>query len=293
MKFSRRTILISASVVVVAAVLGGATLAATHPDTQSPSPTVTPSARSTPSVTPYTALNADQISLLPEAKYNAVIPGLVGYAHDGVPAAATAAYSISADAALYGSDRKTPVGRFAAKNFLAENSIIVPVKFDGPWALVLTPSREALPSQHPNAPAQSAGWLRKDLLTKVQDLDSHILVSVGAQTVSIVDASGKATQTFTAGVGADKTPTPTKVVGYMQARYLDPAQDQRVYPIGLTSLHSSAADEPFGGEDGGLIGIHYQPTHAGAISHGCVRLDGVAITALNALPLGTPVVIDE
>lgn len=59
----------------------------------------------------------------------------------------------------------------------------------------------------------------------------------------------------------------------------------------LTSLHSAAADNPYGDTDGGLIGIHYDPTSSGAISHGCMRLDDTAIAAINRLPLGTLVTI--
>ncbi|WP_196830624.1 L,D-transpeptidase [Frigoribacterium sp. CG_9.8] len=62
---------------------------------------------------------------------------------------------------------------------------------------------------------------------------------------------------------------------------------QTVYPIQLASLHSSAADEPYGGNDGGLIGVHYNPVATGDVSHGCVRLSKEAITAVNRLPLGT------
>jgi lipoprotein-anchoring transpeptidase ErfK/SrfK len=62
-----------------------------------------------------------------------------------------------------------------------------------------------------------------------------------------------------------------------------------VYPIQLTSLHATTKDEPYGGEDGGLIGIHYNQTTTGAVSHGCVRLTAEAIQAVNRLPLGTPV----
>ena len=290
MKFSRRTTGIAASAVVVVAVaIGGATLLADQHTGSSAGPTG--SAAATPTAAPYAAPAAAAIAALPEAKYNAVIAGLVGYAHSGVPKGMTSTYTIAADAPLYGDDRTTPVARLAAANFLGSPSVVVPVRTRGAWSLVLTPSRQSLPSQHPDAPAQSAGWIRTDLLTKSQSLTSHIEISVGAQTVSIVDATGTATATFPAGVGAASTPTPTGVVGYMQARYLDPAQDQTVYPIGLTSLHSSAADEPFGGKDGGLIGIHYYPERNGAISHGCVRLDGDAITKLDTLPLGTPVVI--
>lgn len=250
---------------------------------------------STPTVTPspprYVAVSDTQLAALPEAKYNAVIDGLLPYKHATIPKAATAVYSIKVDSALFGSDRKTPIARLAAKNFLLQDTVIVPVQFDGPWALVLTPARQALPSQKPNAPAQTAGWIRRDVLTKQQDLGPHIEVSVSKQQVTIVTKAGVVQKTFSAGVGATGTPTPTGVIGYMQARYLDPAQGQKVYPIGLTSLHSSAADEPFGGQDGGLIGIHYEATRSGAISHGCVRVAGAAITALDQLPLGTMIVI--
>lgn len=228
---------------------------------------------------------------MPEAKYNAVIPGLLGFASADVPAGMKTVDSIAVDAPLYGADRATPVARLAAKNFLGTSTIVVPVRTDGDWTLVLTPARKSLPSTDPKAPAQSAGWIRRDLLTTVQDLTSHIIISVGKQTVSVADSTGKTLKTYPAAVGAASTPTPTGVVGYVQARYLDPAQDQTTYPITLTSLHSAAADEPFGGTDGGLIGVHYFSERTGAISHGCVRVSGDVITALDALPLGTPIVI--
>jgi hypothetical protein len=81
------------------------------------------------------------------------------------------------------------------------------------------------------------------------------------------------------------------VTGYLEARYLDPAQNQSAHPVQLTSLHSSAADDPFGGDDGGLIGIHFEPVASGAVSHGCIRVRSAALDAVNALPLGTPVEI--
>ncbi|MGN6503269.1 MAG: L,D-transpeptidase family protein, partial [Pseudolysinimonas sp.] len=90
---------------------------------------------------------------------------------------------------------------------------------------------------------------------------------------------------FPADVGGPQTPTPTGVVGYLQARYLDPAQGQSAYRIQLTSLHATAADEPYGGDDGGLIGVHL----GSGSSHGCVRLGAAAIAAVDALPRGTPV----
>ncbi len=296
MKLSRRNAVIAAaSVVIVVGVTAGVVVATR--------PAETPAARPTPTATPspspsvelpvpaYVAPSPEEIAALPEAMYSAVIPDLMPYTADRVPDAANAVYRIAADAPLYGNDRTAPVARFAAKNFLAQDSVIVPVSFEGDWALVLTPSRQVLPSESPDAPAQTVAWLPAAALTKLQDLSSHIVVSVGSETVSIVNANGEATQTFDAGVGKDGTPTPIGAVGYMQARYLDPAQNQEVYPIGLTSLHSAAADEPFGGTDGGLIGLHYQSNRDGAVSAGCVRLSGEAIEALGALPLGTPVLM--
>lgn len=284
---TKRTVTTTSAVLVLAvAVVGGLTAcsggATQEPHRARPTPSASARAYSTPSAT--------TVAALPEAKYNAVLPGLLSFRARTVPDSMDVVATLSADAALYGDDRSRPVARLAAKNFLGTQTVVVPVRAEGPWTLVLTPARRSLPSADPSAPAQSAAWMRTDLLHRTQRLTQHIVVDVSAQTVSIVDRSGRIEHEFQAGVGANGTPTPTGV-GYIEARYLDPAQDQTVYPIGLTSLHSSAADEPFGGSDGGLIGIHYQPDHSGAVSHGCVRLDGPAITALDGLPLGTPVVM--
>ncbi|GAA4267886.1 L,D-transpeptidase [Frondihabitans peucedani] len=295
MKISRRsTIVIAATTaVVVAGVIVGVAANQHAPAAPRAVATQTPTPTPTPTQAPYATPSAAAVAALPEAKYNAVIPGLVALAAGAGLDPASAVDKIAVDAPLYGSDRTKPVARFAAKNFLGQASVIVPVRTDGSWTLVMTPARQTLPSKNPSAPAQSAGWIRTSLLTRVQTLTRHIVVSVGKQTVSIVDDEGTAVSTFSAGVGAAGTATPTGVMGYMEARYLDPAQNQTVYPIGLTSLHSTAADEPYTGHDGGLIGIHYEAVHSGNISHGCVRLDGPSITALDQLPLGTSVLIQK
>jgi len=266
-------------------------LAGCHADASTGAPAPhTPSASHTQHADTYRAPSATTVAALPEAKYDAVIGGLLPSYEPDVPKAADHAWTINADAPLYGDDRKTPVARLAADNFLGEPTVVVPLRFDGDWTLVMTPSRQQLPSVAPGgAAAQTAGWVRRDLLRRGAALADHLVIAVGAQTVSIVAASGTTVHEFPAGVGAGSTPTPTGVVGYVQARYLDPAQDQTVHPISLTTLHSSAADEPYGGDDGGLIGVHYESVARGAVSHGCVRLDADAIDAVDALPLGTVV----
>lgn len=239
----------------------------------------------------YAPPSEEQLAALPEARYDAVIPGLIGYASAEVPQASHEVYTISSDTAIH-DDRRRPVARFAFQNFAGRPTVIVPVRIEGPWALVMTPARQHLPSKvHGTAPAQTAGWVRTDALRRSTALDRRVVISTGQHTLRIEDFAGRPMQEFDVGVGMPETPTPTGVTGYLQERYLDTGQGQATYPIQLTSLHSSAQDEPYQGEDGGLIGMHYFPTHSGSISHGCIRLSAEAITAVDALPLGTSVTI--
>jgi lipoprotein-anchoring transpeptidase ErfK/SrfK len=288
-----RTVRVASTTLAAALLLTlGLTACTATSTTTSTKPTTSRSATATPTADPYRAPSASVVSTLPEAQYDAVIGGLLPYYDATIPKTADESYTISADAPLYGDDRAKPVARLAAKNFLGDPTVVVPVQVSGAWAMVMTPARQALPSAvQSGAAAQSAAWIRRDLLTKKTALADHVVISVGKQTVAIVGTDGKTVKEFPAGVGAGGTPTPTGVIGYIQARYLDPAQNQTVHPIQLTTLHSSAADEPYGGHDGGLIGVHYESVARGAVSHGCVRLDGDAVDAVNALPLGTVVQI--
>ncbi|WP_345801292.1 L,D-transpeptidase [Microbacterium sp. AZCO] len=236
-------------------------------------------------------LTAAQVAALPAVRYDAVIGGLLAFTGDVTTVIGR--YELTEDAAIFGSDRRTAVARFPAKDFLDEPSTVVVVGSEGAWMLVLTPARVSLPSASAgSAPAQSAGWVAASALHRIADLNDQIVISAGGQTLTIKRA-GSPDVSFDVGVGTPETPTPTGVTGYLQQRYLDASQGADVYPIQLTSLHSSAADEPYEGEDGGLIGIHYNPDNAGAVSHGCVRLPEEAIIAVNRLPLGTPVSIVE
>jgi RNA polymerase sigma factor (sigma-70 family) len=295
---------IAAAVVVVSLAAGGA-LAASFGSLRPPTSTSTststsspvphgPNAATTnkvdfePPSSSYVAPTTAQVSELPDATYDAVIGGLINYDTAAIPSAARASYRLSADTALFGANAAVPIAKLTAKNFLHQDTVVVPVEFSGNWALVLTPSRQQLPSADGgNAPAQSAAWVRVSALHKVSALKEHIVLSLRAQRLSIVDRKGTVIKSFTVGIGTSSTPTPDDVVGYIEARYLDPAQGEARYPIQLTSLHSAADDEPFEGEDGGLIGIHYQSVDRGAVSHGCVRLSAVAIAAVDKLPVGS------
>lgn len=238
-----------------------------------------------------TALTSEQIAALPEARYDAVVAGLLPYASAEVPEVSHAVYTISSDTPIY-NDAHTPVARFAFLNFAGRPTVIVPVRADGLWTLVMTPARQKLPSEANGlAPAQTAGWVHTDALHRTSTLASRVVISTGEQRLRIENFAGTVEQSFGVGVGAPGTPTPTGVTGYLQERYLDSQQGQTTYPIQLTSLHASTKDEPFQGEDGGLIGMHYFRSNSGSISHGCIRLSEEAVTAVDALPLGTSVTI--
>ena len=238
-----------------------------------------------------TALSSDALAALPEARYDSVIVGLLGEPSQSSQLPAQA-YSLDSRVALYGSDRSTPIATLPAVNFLGEPTVIVPVEVERGWARILTPARQSLPSANGgSAPAQTSAWIAKNALRDARPLSERIIVSVSAGTLTILKGE-RIQRVYTVAVGTEETPTPTGVTGYLQARYLDPAQNQTVHPVQLTSLHSAHADEPYGGSDGGLIGLHYSNVARGSVSHGCVRLDADAITAINALPLGTPITID-
>ncbi|WP_025157897.1 L,D-transpeptidase [Leifsonia aquatica] len=247
---------------------------------------------STPSSTPDAGitLTPAQVIVLRPAVHNAVIPELLA-APAEIGDATT--YALTGEAPLFGDDRSTPVARLAARDFLHETTTVVIVRTDGAWALALTPARRILPSTATTepAPAQTAGWVPLSYLNDPRPVENRIEISTSEQRLSILDRSGAVTATFPVGVGTPDTPTPTGVTGYLQARYLDPDQGQSTHRIQLTSLHATASDEPYEGDDGGLIGIHYQPVSSGAISHGCVRMDAAGIDAVDALPLGTLVTI--
>ncbi|MGN8051084.1 L,D-transpeptidase [Curtobacterium sp. 22159] len=286
----RRTIWITAgaaaALVLAAAtvpLLGGA--GPTRADAAAtPSPTVA-SAPAVPAVDPAT------LAALPEARYSAVIGGLMPF--DRTVTSDTV-FQLRADAPLFGAARTEPVARFAASDFLRQPTTVVGLRRDGDWELVLTPARQQLPSAAggAGAPAQTAAWVPAASLREVSTPRARVVISTKDQSVSIVGPTGAVTKRFGAGVGTADTPTPTGVTGYLEQRYVDPTQGTGDHPIQLTSLHSSAADEPYGGHDGGLIGIHWNATDSGAVSHGCVRLDAEAVAAVNALPLGTLVTVE-
>ena len=57
-----------------------------------------------------------------------------------------------------------------------------------------------------------------------------------------------------------------------------------MHPIQLTSLHATAADEPFGGSDGGLIGIHFKRERGLPVP--IVSIDGISLKEFDFVDIG-------
>lgn len=283
------TVGIAAAVVAVAAIGVPLVTGATGSDAVPAAATHTPAATAA-AVPSVPSVGAATLAALPEARYSAVVAGLLPVDHT---VGSAEVFHLRTDAPLFGDDRQHPVARFASRDFLAQPTTVVGLRREGAWELVLTPARQELPSRASgHAAAQTAAWVPAAALEQVSTPTEHVVISTAAQTVSIVDASGKVVQRFAAGIGTADTPTPTGVTGYLEQRYVDPAQGTGDHPIQLTSLHSSASDEPYGGSDGGLIGLHWNAAASGAVSHGCVRLSAEAVAAVDALPLGTLVTVE-
>ena len=169
-------------------------------------------------------------------------------------------------------------------------TVIVVSQSAGPWTRILTPSRRSLPSQDKDAPAQTAAWIRTDRLIAGEPVTTRVVISLSKLTLDLVDVmNGAVTATFPVAVGAAETASPVGT-GFIEARYSDPVNQAEAGVISLTSLHSTAADSPFG--PGGLIAIHRYPRSVGAVSHGCFRIsDSTAANVIAKVQVGSLVTV--
>ena len=255
----------------------------TGPSTPAPGPT-------------YTPPDAAALAALPDANFDAVIPGLLDAAAAAGLPLRTETFTLKASLTpLYGADRSgQPVASLPFLNFLGSRTVVVPVVVhDGEWTEVLTPSRRALPSTSSAgvAASQTMAWVRTDQLVAGAPVPQHVLVRLAARTLSVVNtADGTVTATYPIGIGKAATATPVGL-SYLEARYSDPKQVVG-HSIYLTGAHSAVADHPFG-PDQGLVGIHWAAIHDGAVSHACIRLNTAGDVALSKIAVGTPVLVVE
>lgn len=148
------------------------------------------------------------------------------------------------------------------------------------WVRVLLPSR----------PNGSTGWIRTHRVETRRTTDV-VRVHLGSRRLELVQ-DGEVTGTWPVAVGAPETPTPTGRT-FILGQLVDDAQSYSplILPLGT---HSQTLDTYGGGP--GTVALHGWPdpsVFGQAVSHGCVRVPADALERLAALPLGTPVVIDQ
>ena len=282
----------AAAVLLFAALMGVSPAGGALSSAAATQPTATSTALSQPRAlkASYSAPTPAEIADLPTASWDAVIPGLLPSTAGPADFSKTS-FTLAADSALYGADLRTAVAVLPKISSIADQpTVVVASEQDGPWTRILTPTRRSLPSQDSNAPAQTAAWIRTDRLTANKPLTTRVVISLSHLTLDLVDvASGTVTASFPVAVGAASTASPVGT-GFVEARYADPVNQPEVGVISLTSLHSTAADAPFG--KGGLVAIHRYPRSVGQVSHGCFRVsDATAQAFIAKVPIGSIVTV--
>ncbi len=148
------------------------------------------------------------------------------------------------------------------------------------WVRVLLPSR----------PNGATGWIRNSAVESRRTA-AVVRVHTTSRSLEVVE-SGVTTGTWTVAVGAPDTPTPTGRT-FLLGQLVDDQQSFSpvILPLGT---HSKTLDSYGGGP--GTVAIHGwtdSSVFGQAVSHGCVRVPDDALDRIRALPLGTPVLIDD
>jgi lipoprotein-anchoring transpeptidase ErfK/SrfK len=156
---------------------------------------------------------------------------------------------------------------------------------------VLGESKSWLHVRLPGRPNGLTGWIRKQA-TVSSSTPWHLVVDISERRV-IAFRLGHAVKSFPAVVGKPSTPTPTGTFFVEEAMSLSPGGLGAPFALALSAR--STVYQEFDGGPGqialhGLTGIGGVP--GTAVSHGCIRLDGWAMTWLvSRVRAGTPVTI--
>ncbi|MCC2031863.1 L,D-transpeptidase [Microbacterium allomyrinae] len=280
-----------AGVIVVAALqlAGSGTAAPTTSASAEVTPTPTPTATPTPTPTPvgYPANTAVyDVTVLPQVNVFAVIPGLPVDDQPFAISTAERALPLGIGAPVWADPAGEPVA-YLPRELPFDGTTVPVVERQQNWVKVLLVGRQAVPSA--GDPSQVAGWLRTADVEFAPTADS-VVVSISARTVDIVRSGVSERVATDFAWGADLTPTPLGRAYIMTTRVVPEYGYTRGHPIVYLSVQSPTLDG-FGGADVAVTAFHYHDDRSGPISNGCIRLDPSAITALAALPLGTPVTI--
>lgn len=143
----------------------------------------------------------------------------------------------------------------------------------------------------PGRPNNRTGWIRKARTTR-SSTPWHLVVDLSRRRVTVY-RNGRAVRSFSAVVGAPRTPTPRGTAFVEETVLLRSRDVGAPYALALSS-RSYVLQEFAGGP--GQIAIHGVRNVGGrmgtAASHGCVRLDTAAVTWLGErIGPGVPVTV--
>jgi hypothetical protein len=295
-RITRFAVIGGAAVVLVAAVL--ATLWMTRPVVPPASaPTPTASALSTPTPTPPTVTPAPvgfaadtasyDIAALPQVNVFSLVPSLP--VDDAPFAAPTAEGALpgEAGAPVWADPNADPVA-YLPRQFEYGGTNVPIIERQEHWVKVLLVGRQAMPSQ--GNPGQVTGWLRTSDV-EISPSPESVVVSISGRTIDIVRDGVAERIASDFAWGTDATPTPVGRSYIMTTQVVPEFGYTRGHPIVYLSVQSPTLDG-FGGADVAVTAFHYHDARSGPISNGCLRVDPEAITALAALPLGTPVIVN-
>jgi lipoprotein-anchoring transpeptidase ErfK/SrfK len=171
----------------------------------------------------------------------------------------------------------------AAERPITDGQTVLPVvgRSAGGWLHVRLPGR----------PNGSTGWIRTQA-TSLTSTSWHVVVDTALRRVRVFNR-GRLVKSFRAVVGKPSTPTPIGTFFVEEALRLSPGEVGAPYALAL-SARSNVLQEFDGGP--GQIALHGTANVGGvlgtAVSHGCIRLDGAAITWLaGRIGAGVPVTV--
>jgi len=286
-----RWAMVAAVAVLLAA--GGAVLmtrlsapAARTPASAAPTMTApSPSASPTPTPTRTPAPTYD-LAGVPKVDVFALIPALHTDAHPSQKLSGEVVRPKADRAPVFASPGGEPVAYLPHTDPYGGTTVPVVERRDG-WVKVLLVGRAHVPS-HGDA-GQLTGWLRADDVT-TRTLPAQVEVDISKHRIDIVRGDDRERIAGDFAWGREETPTPHGRAFIMMVRAAPSLAYTRGHPVVYLSVQSPALDG-FGGADVAVTAFHYHDAHSGAISNGCLRLGASAITALAALPPGTPVTI--
>ena len=249
-----------------------------------------PLAAPTPTPTP-TGFPADttayDLTTLPEVNVFAILPALPTDTAENPDFTGETVRATAEAIPVWSDPAAVPVARLG-RDYRYGGTTVPVIERQEHWVQVLLTGRQSLPSAGDSG--QVTGWLR------VQDVefgttDSRIEVDLSDRTVDIVSAAGTERVATDFAWGRGETPTPIGRSFVMLVETVSFAYT-RGHPMVYLSVQSPTIDD-FDESDAAVTAFHYHDDRTGAISNGCIRLDGAAINRLAQLPVGTPVTIRE